>query len=146
MLHHDAGPQNIRSFKTRRAVVQARTFTEILLIRHDLKWLLHFCSNSPLIAWESRLGWPTVVGECTYMGDQEEASLLGSVPAVVTTWGMNHQMEDHFLCLSFCFHKICISNKNKCFLKRVAFREECGNSRCHGMEGVSSLDLDVWIL
>lgn len=52
-------------------------------------------------------------------GDQEEASLLGSVPAVVTTWGMNHQMEDHFLCLSFCFHKICISNKNKCFLKEL---------------------------
>ena len=52
--------------------------------------------------------WPGKVVEdstnpSTHVGDLEEAPgswpRIGSTPAVVATWGVNHQMEDLPLCL-----------------------------------------------
>ena len=59
-----------------------------------------------LVAWESSGEWPNALGPYTLVGDPEELLTLGSwlwigiAPAIVLTWGVNHQFKDLSLCLS----------------------------------------------
>ena len=65
--------------------------------------LLHFSSSSLFVAWESSRGRPKALGSCTHAGHLEEVPgswlWIGTAPAIVITWVVNHWMED-LQCLS----------------------------------------------
>ena len=79
-----------------------------------------------LVSWESSREWPKALGTCTCVGDLEEEPgswlRIGTAPAIVFIWGVNHLMEELPLCLSSSLY-IWLCNKNKS-LKGITVHSE----------------------